>query len=257
MSEHIDTFLCLINTAPDLNTFVYLNYPIGLRDSVHEVSLLGGTKAKILHELRAGDQTARDVAARLRVQVSAARKHLERLKELGLVEERFVRRGPGRPRKFYVLTDAGKELFPRRYDAILNAVLARITRDRGGEYAEHVLRNVADDIVKDMELDGTRGQARLNRLMATLNNLGFEATVQRKDPIRTITSRNCPILRVARAHRELVCRGLHAEIIRAATGAAAVRRGKWIVDGDPVCTHVVVEVRSGLTRTKKSPTTPA
>jgi len=243
------------HTAPDLNTFVYLNCPIGLRDSVHEVSLLGGTKAKILHELRAGDQTARDVAAHLRVQVSAARKHLERLKELGLVEDRFVRRGPGRPRKFYVLTEAGKELFPRRYDAILSAVLARIARDRGEEYAEHVLRNIADDIFKDMKLDGMTGRAGLNRLMAALNNLGFEATVQRRDSTPTITSRNCPVLRVARAHREVVCRGLHAEIIRAAMGATTVHRGKWILDGDPVCTHVVELDRSGLKRAKKARTT--
>ena len=245
------------HAARDLNTFAYLNNRTTLRDSLPEISLLSGAKAKVLDELRAGDQTARDVASHLRVQVSAARKHLERLRELGLVEERFVRRGPGRPRKLYVLTDAGKELFPRRYDAILNAVLGRITRDRGDEYAEHVLRNVADDMVKDMNLDGTRGRARLNRLMAALNNLGFEATVHGRDSTPTITSRNCPVLRVARAHREVVCRGLHAEIIRAATGAANVQRGKWIVDGDPVCTHVVAAVRSGLKRAEKSTTTRA
>ena len=243
------------HSAPDLNTFAYLNYVIGLRDPVQEVSLLGGTKSKILHELRERDQTARDVAARLRVQVSAARKHLERLKELGLVEEQFVRQGPGRPKKLYLLTDAGKELFPRRYDAILNAVLARITRDRGGDYAEQLLSNVADDTVKDIGLSGTNGRARLNRLIAGLNDLGFDASVQRRDSNRTITSRNCPILRVARAQREIVCRGFHAELIRKATGAATIQRGKWIVDGEPVCTHVITEVQSGLTRTKKSSTT--
>jgi len=90
--------------------------------------------------------------------------------------------------------------------------------------------------------------------MATLNNLGFEANVQKRDSIRTITSRNCPVLRVARAHREVVCRGLHAEIIRAAAGVPIVQRGKWIVDGDPVCTHTIPEVRSGLTRSKPSST---
>ena len=210
---------------------------------MHEISLLGRTKSKILHELRAGDQTARDIAAHLRVQVSAARKHLERLKALGLVEERFVRRGPGRPRKLYLLTDAGRELFPRRYDTILNAILAHIARDRGKDYAEHLLRNVANDTVKEMQLDGGGRRVRLNRLIAALNDLGFEATAQRKDSARTITSRNCPILQVARAHRELVCRGFHAELIQGATGAAAVQRGKWIVDGDPVCTHTFSESR--------------
>jgi DeoR family transcriptional regulator, suf operon transcriptional repressor len=219
-----------------------------LRDRVNEVTRLGGTKSKILHELRAGDRTARDVAARLRVQVSAARKHLERLKELGLVEERFVRHGPGRPRKLYLLTDAGKELFPRRYDAILNAVLARITRDRGGDYTEQLLRNVADDTVKDVRL----GRGRMNRLIGTLNDLGFDASLQTRDSTRTITSRNCPILRVALAHREVVCRGFHAEVIRRATGAASVQRGKWIVDGDPVCTHMFSEPQADRDSSRKS-----
>src|SRR5207249_3740014 len=99
-------------------------------------------------------------------------------------------------------TDAGKELFPRRYDVILNAVLGRITRDRGGDYAEQLLRNVADDTVKDIGLSGTNGRVRLNRLVAALNDLGFDAIVQRRDSNRTITSRKCTILRVVRAQRE-------------------------------------------------------
>src|SRR5207249_7992941 len=81
------------HSAPDLNTFAYLNYVIGLRDPVQEVSLLGGTKSKILHELRERDQTARDVAARLRVQVSAARKHHERVRERGRDEDVCMSRG--------------------------------------------------------------------------------------------------------------------------------------------------------------------
>ena len=215
---------------------------------MHEVALLGRTKSRIVYELRIREQSARDVASHLRVQVSAARKHLERLKELGLLEERFVRRGPGRPKKLYGLTDAGRELFPRRYDSILNAVLAHLTRDRGSEYAEELLRNVANDTVSDMKLGGTKAGVRLKRLTGTLNDLGFEATAQRKDSSRTITSHNCPILRVAKAHRELVCRGFHAELIQAATGAASVERRKWIVNGDPICTHVFSEPRSRSSR---------
>ena len=219
---------------------------------MYEISLLGDTKSRILQELRAQEQSARDVAAHLRVQISAARKHLERLRELGIVEARFVRRGPGRPRKFYALTDSGRELFPRRYDTILNTLLARLTRDRGSEYAERLLRNIAADSVKEMKLGGTIGRARLSRFVAALNDLGFEATVRSKDPTRTMTSRNCPILSVARAHRELVCRVFHAELIRTATGAATVQRGRWIVDGDPVCTHFFSGPRSKSARSRKS-----
>src|SRR5207247_5826974 len=124
------------------------------------------------------------------------------VRTLVLTDERLAPRVRGRPRNLYSLTAAGRELFPRRYDAILNAILAHITQDRGCEYAEDLLHGVANDTLKELKLKATGGRVPKNRLLAALNDLGFEATAQRKDSGRIITSRNCPIVRVAGAHRE-------------------------------------------------------
>lgn len=201
------------------------------------VPLLGSTKAQIMGLLRQESRTAVRVASALGIQVSAARKHLERLREMGIVRERFEAHGPGRPKKIYSLTEEGQELFPRRYDAVLNALLARLVERRGEAPTGALMAEVAADLGRSMSPDSRKGAAATPHLLSGLNELGFDVRASEHAGTCTITSRNCPILAVAKRHRELVCRGLHAELLRAATGGSDVLRGKWIVDGDSVCTH--------------------
>ncbi len=206
---------------------------------MERLPLLGATKMHMLKQLMLGPRTAIQIASALGIQVSAARKHLERLKAMEILDERFERAGPGRPKKFYALTDEGRELFPRRYDTILNALLADLVRDRGEPQAERALHRVAEDFARSANPEPGSDRARLRRLVAALQAMGFEPSLSVEGKQCTITSRNCPILRTAKAQRELVCRGLHAEILRRAMGVSSVERGKWIVDGDPICTHVI------------------
>ncbi len=201
------------------------------------IPLLGPTRSQVVRLLRRESRTAVRVAAELDIQVSAARKHLDRLKEMGIVTERFESRGPGRPKKLYSLTDEGQELFPRRYDTVLGALLAKLVARHGDKSTEAVLEGVALDLAKSMGARPARDRAALSRIASGLDRLGFDVVMTRHAGVCTVTSANCPILKTATLHRELVCRGLHAEIIRAATNAPSVERGKWIVDGDPVCTH--------------------
>ena len=202
-----------------------------------KIPLLGTSRSRIVQELLGGPRTAVQLAASLRIQVSAARKHLDRLRSLGIVDERFERAGPGRPKKFYTLTEAGKELFPRHYDAVLNALVSEMTRDQGETRAQATLARVAHGFAAAAVPEPGANKAHLRRLTEGLGELGFEPTLTDRGGECTITSHNCPILKTAMLHRELVCGGLHAEIIRASTGSSQVRRGKWIVDGDAVCTH--------------------
>ncbi len=201
--------------------------------------LLGDTRRRTLGQLAQGPRTAIQVGAALGIQVSAARKHLERLRAAGIVDERFERTGPGRPKKFYALTEEGRELFPRRYDALLNALLEKLVRVQGEPHAERILQGVADDLVRAANLEPGSDRTRVRMLAAALERLGFEPEVAFAGRACTITSHNCPILRTAKVHRELVCRGVHAEILRRGSGASSVDRGKWIVDGDATCTHLL------------------
>jgi len=204
-----------------------------------KIPLLGTTRTHIVKHLLQGPQTAVQLAFLEGIQVSATRKHLDRLKAMGVVSERFERAGPGRPKKFYALTDEGQELFPRHYDAVLNALVAEIVRGGGEAHARRTLHRVAQGFARSAVPEPGTDRAHLRGLVAGLEGLGFEPTLSEHGNTCTITSHNCPILRTAKAHREMVCQALHSEILRSATGAPEVRRGKWIVDGDPICTHLI------------------
>lgn len=207
--------------------------------AVDKIPLLGPSKARILREMTSGERTAKEVAASLEIQVSAARRHLEGFRAMGFVEERFVRRGRGRPKKVFRLTEEGRELLPRRYDAVLDSLLERLTADNGEAGAERILRRVAKELAEaDVRADKA-SRVNMRPLMSRLDELGFQPSLVRTEGEYTVESHNCPILKIAKVHRELVCRGLHEEIIRMYAGGSRIRREKWIVNGDALCTHIV------------------
>lgn len=201
------------------------------------VEVLGPAKRRILSSLRDGAQSAGTVAAHLHIQTSAARRHLERLVHMGIVKEEFVRATRGRPKKVYALTEEGRELFPRRYDAVLDGLLGNLVAKMGPEAARRHMMDVAEALARTASEDSSR--KRIANAVALLSDLGFEASAERAGRTVVITSRNCPLLRTAMSHRDLVCAGLHEELIRRTTGARRIVRGKWIVDGDSVCTHTI------------------
>src|SRR5436853_7139890 len=154
-------------------------------------SLLGPMRAQILALLLAQPRTAKDAAERLKIQVSAARKHLERLGELGLVDEQFQKAEMGRPKKIYTLREKGKEIFPRQYDMLLNETLAQLAKDKGVEYPESIMNQIADMVAK-RELPGqaTRGE-KAEKLVKLLDGLGFQASLKKSDNAFVFRSQKC------------------------------------------------------------------
>jgi DeoR family transcriptional regulator, suf operon transcriptional repressor len=202
-------------------------------------ALLGPTRARILTLLLAQAMTAKDAAENLKIQVSAARKHLEKLEELGLVSEEFQKAEMGRPKKLYLLTEKGKELFPRQYDMLLNETLGELAKEKGVEYPESIMIKIADDIALREGSGRVTTAEKASKLVKLLNELGFEASLKKSEDAFVFTSSNCPLLRTAEAHQEVVCRGFHEELLKKYLGSKHVKRETWIIDGDPYCRHII------------------
>jgi predicted ArsR family transcriptional regulator len=66
-----------------------------------DLSRQGETKEKILGYLLEGPKSAGEVAAKLQIQKSAARVHLESLQSLHAVKSKFKIEKMGRPKKVY------------------------------------------------------------------------------------------------------------------------------------------------------------
>jgi len=191
----------------------------------------------ILARLRDGPRQAQDVAADLGIDTSAARRHLENLAELGLVGSREVVDGPGRPKKLFELTPAGRETFRRDYALLLRLVLAKVAERRDRRELEALVRDIAKDLAASVE--GATQAERLRDLVRLYDRLGFEASVSGKESAFVLRQRNCIFLRTARDDPALVCGCLDEGILRAALPGARVELLASQARGDAVCQHRV------------------
>jgi DeoR family transcriptional regulator, suf operon transcriptional repressor len=208
-------------------------------DSKTQLTLLGPSKARILQLLSHENRTAGAIASNLKMQVSAARKHLDQMVIMGLASESFQKGDIGRPKKIYALTQDGKEAFPRTYEIMLNNLTSKLVSKNGADQTESVMRELARDTSTSIaeHEPGKRGNQKL--VQRGLNELGFEATLTRNDGTLTVISRNCPLWKVAQKQGEVVCRGYHAELLKASLHGEDVDRQEWMVYGDSYCRHVV------------------
>jgi predicted ArsR family transcriptional regulator len=204
---------------------------------------LEGTRGRILEELATAPRTARDLSITLGIQESAARGHLDRLEERGLVVPTFRREGVGRPRKRYALTGAGQELFPKKYDLILDTVVDELIAREGQEYVNRLFANaarrMAQEVAKGVPRSGS-SEDRAESVVRALNRLGFRSTTSRgPDGSIRITRTNCVFRHSAIAHPFLLCEVFDKNLTEALLGHAGVDLVDSIGRGGLHCTHLI------------------
>ena len=204
---------------------------------------LEGTRGRILEELASAPRTARDLAEKLGIQESAARGHLDRMEERGLVVPSFRREGVGRPRKRYMLTGQGQDLFPKQYDRILDTVVDELLAREGEGYvsalfaeaAERMARSVASEIPK-----GGTTEERARHLVTVLNRLGFRCAVEKTPDGRLkIVRTNCIFRHSALSHPYLLCDVFDQHLTETLLGQAGVDLEDSIGRGGMRCTHLI------------------
>ncbi|MGB1587050.1 MAG: helix-turn-helix transcriptional regulator [Thermoplasmatota archaeon] len=198
-----------------------------------------GNALRTLHLLREGPQTAQALAAQLGLDVSSIRRHLDSLIDREFLRFDDVVDGPGRPKRYYKLTDAGWESFPRDYAFLLGALLdklqARIGRDAILATFSEIAVELAADIPRDQPV-----AARLEALKQLYMDLGFEARLEEKQDGRLeLIQQNCPFLKTAKADPAGLCECLDEGIIRCAMPDAEVELGDCMATGDRRCSHLI------------------
>jgi len=208
-----------------------------------EPQALEGTRGRILEELATAPRTARDLAEKIGIQESAARGHLERLEERGLVVPTFRREGVGRPRKRYTLTATGQELFPKKYGMILDTVVDELLAREGEGYVsalfaeagERMARSVADQLPRSTSMD-----ERARHLVRALNQIGFGCTSERTAEGKyRIVRTNCVFRQSALSHPFLLCEVFDKHLTEALLGQAGVDLEESIGRGGVRCTHLI------------------
>ncbi len=194
-----------------------------------------GAMLRVLEIIAGEDATAAQVAKRLGIRVSAARKHLEKLVLYGLARHVFVRRGIGRPRKVYMITEEGVEALPKIYGDVLVEIIDRLSLQGLRERLENVAENMAMDIASSIR------SGSLRESIERLNSLGFmkSVSVDEYGNRIEIVSRNCPVLKAAKKHYDIFCIKFHTKAISILAKGYRVELTQCIARGDPVCRHVI------------------
>jgi predicted ArsR family transcriptional regulator len=187
-----------------------------------------------------------DVAETLGLHPNTVRPHLERLRDLGLLDVQSDNRGAvGRPHHRYSLAADAPSFgleppsFPVLAEMLLRtASLAGALGDEAGQAGRE---------------QGARAGQRaaggpcLDALIAELDRLGFDPALAGDDEASTIAFAHCPFQALATANPELVC-GLHRGMIEgfvAAAGGAEVVAFRSLVDRDPCQVALVGAIPTG------------
>lgn len=211
--------------------------------AIAEAEQLEGTRGRILEELAVTPRTARDLAQKLGIQESAARGHLGRMEDRGLVTPTFRREGVGRPRKRYALTGAAQELFPKKYDLILDTVVDELLAREGEGYVSALFADAAQRmaraVAKDVPHTGTTAE-RAENVARSLNRLGFRCTADRApDGSVRIVRTNCVFRHSALSHPFLMCDVFDKHLTEALLGQPGVDLIDSIGRGGMRCTHLI------------------
>jgi len=195
---------------------------------------LGSSARRLLRTLLASAQGAsvETLCGTLGISHNAVRQHLSALIGAGFVARGEVRPSGGRPQMRFVITDAGRDLFPRNYALIASGMLEQLYASAGKTAVQELLA----------QMGARLGAAAAERVAATdepvvalaeqLDALGYEAQAVVRDGEPQIEAFNCVFHTLAKAHPE-VCR-FDLAFMQAASGHE-VQHLECLVRGGSSC----------------------
>jgi predicted ArsR family transcriptional regulator len=175
-----------------------------------------------------------DIAESLGLHPNTVRPHLERMRDVGLLQVEAQSRGEvGRPQHRYsVAADApslGLEPPPMPLLARMLLGVAAVTK-AGPDEAAEAGRVQGRAAAQEYDTEGD-GEACVAALVDELVQLGFDPAVAEEDGATTVAFTRCPFAELAEAHPEIVChlhRGIVEGFVEVSGGAAVVSFGTLV-----------------------------
>ena len=122
--------------------------------------------------------TVGELCKGLKITRNAVRQHLAALAGDGLLAPGETRPSGGRPEQLHVLTEKGKEVFPRRYSWFAQLVVESVRREHGTEGLRERLNAIGSDVAEQLRSQyptlKTREQ-KVEKLAEVMDQLGYSA----------------------------------------------------------------------------------
>ncbi|HEV2608381.1 MAG TPA: hypothetical protein VGT79_10425 [Xanthomonadaceae bacterium] len=197
---------------------------------------LGTTQQALLRQLLWHPEGlgVEQLCEKLRVSHNAVRQHLTALGSANLIERAAPRPSGGRPGAIFVITETGRELFPRHYGHIAGGLIEKLYETLGREQVTAILRALGTQLANDqpdpVDQDDTELASKL--LAAKLSALGYEAAAIKHEGEPQIEAHNCVFHSLATRHPE-VC---HFDLaFLSASSGREVRHAECMVRGGRTC----------------------
>lgn len=195
---------------------------------------------RLLYALKSGGPQSADALARpLGITVVAARQHLTKLAEKGLVAFEDHVEGVGRPKRIWSLTDEGHAQFPDRHAGLTLDLIKGIESAFGRDGLDRVIAareaETRRSYRKGLEKAGSLGE-RVKRLAKMRSEEGYMAEVRREGDSYLLIENHCPICVAARTCQGF-CRSELA-VFRDVLGEdAKVERAEHLLSGARRCVY--------------------
>ena len=213
------------------------------------MKILHDHQSKILEHLLSCPEgvSLDELAIHLGLTRTAVQQHVLKLQDLGYVTHLDAKGSVGRPRRRYLIADAGIDVFPKKYAWLATAILAQLAQKLGPSGSKSFMRELAGAVARSLEIQVQPKDSPpvvLKKVTGLLNELGYRAVLKQGDSSKegVIEAVNCVYHSVAKAHPEL-CQ-FDVSLIEEASGMN-VRQDSCIAKGDAVCRFCVTKNGDG------------
>lgn len=175
---------------------------------------------------------------------NAVRQHLAALENNGLVTQGVTLPSGGRPEQLYILTDAGRESFPRHYSWLAQLIVESIKQQSGTEGLRERMGAMGTEVAMQL-LDKYPGlkskQQKVEKLSEIMEQLGYNtqsATV--KDGMPTIEADNCIFHHLASQNPE-ICQ-FDLSLMSTFTGSD-INHQECMANGGNICRFKFISIK--------------
>lgn len=168
-------------------------------------SIVKDSRLEILKLLRNEGLGVDDLSQRLGMSKTAIRQHLAILEADGLIKRAPLRKGMGRPRILYSITDRGEATFPKQYSLVAELLMEELLEN--GKSAKEITDSLAARFAQRYgpEMANMGLRERVSLFARILNELGVEATIEETDTEFLVREMSCPYHEVMRKF-PIICR---------------------------------------------------
>jgi len=143
------------------------------------LEVLGNRQQELLKLLlrNKSGMTVDELSERLEITRNAVRQHVSALENHGLVTQGGTRPSGGRPEQLYVLTEAGKESFPRNYSWLAQLLVESIKEQDGTEGLRERLGTMGSAVARELRSQHPgleNRQQKVEKLAELMKQLGYE-----------------------------------------------------------------------------------